>query len=179
MSGANSMFKLSGHAAVYNKLSNPLPSIFGPCRELIAPGAFDGGLGDDLELRLEHMPEPVLARVADGTLRVWQDPQGLAFEARPPDNQVVREVVGMVERRELTGMSFCFHVDPSAERWYAEPRDGGPVCKLLAARVREISLTQHPVYPDAYVEVRVLEPAERRRRRRLLLAELSMAISTC
>ena len=74
---------LRGHAAVFGVLSEDL----GGFRERIAPGAFNDVLaaGADVRLLVDHAPPP-LARTKAGTLRLYEDQTGLAFEADLPDN---------------------------------------------------------------------------------------------
>ena len=66
-----------GYGSVFNTLSNEL----GGFREIIAEGAFDGRLEDDVRFLINHDGLP-LARTTNGTLRLSTDERGLKYEAK-------------------------------------------------------------------------------------------------
>ena len=63
-----------GYGSVFNTLSNEL----GGFREIIAEGAFDGRLEDDVRFLINHDGLP-LARTTNGTLRLSTDERGLKY----------------------------------------------------------------------------------------------------
>jgi HK97 family phage prohead protease len=77
------MSTVRGYACVFNALSKPLLD----CgethfREIIKPGAFR--LGRAVVASTHHHARTGFATTLDGTLRLWQDEYGLAFEAAVP-----------------------------------------------------------------------------------------------
>ena len=55
-----------------------------------------------------HDSSQVLGRVANGTVKLMTDDRGLRYEITPPDTQVGRDVVALLERGDVTGSSFAF-----------------------------------------------------------------------
>jgi hypothetical protein len=72
-----------GYGSVFNTLSNEL----GGFREIIAEGAFDGRLNDDVRFLINHEGLP-LARTTNGTLKLTTDERGLKYEARVANTSV-------------------------------------------------------------------------------------------
>lgn len=100
--------KLYGYAAVFGAEAN----IGGGVVETIAPGAFSSSLSDgrDILALVDHDPARVLARTKSGTLRLFEDEKGLAFELSVPDTQAGKDVLTLAKRGDLGGMSFGFSV---------------------------------------------------------------------
>jgi len=96
-----------GHAAVFDKLSDNL----GGFREKIAPGAFDGVMGDDVRALFNHDPNLILGRTASGTARISVDDEGLVYEIDPPDTQLGRDLLVSMERGDVTQSSFAFTIE--------------------------------------------------------------------
>src|SRR3972149_2272748 len=79
--------QLVGYAAVFNSRSEDL----GGFREIIMPGAFDRRLG----------------RTASKTTRLEVDEKGLRAEIDVPDTQDGRDTLTLVQRGDLSQMSFA------------------------------------------------------------------------
>ncbi|HYE94457.1 MAG TPA: HK97 family phage prohead protease [Terriglobales bacterium] len=152
--------KLAGYAARFNSLSN---LIGGKFRERIAPGAFRSALasGDDVLALLEHDMRTVLGRRSSGTLRLHEDEQGLAFELDLPDTQAARDLQVLIERRDITGMSFGFLTAAGGDVWH---REGGELVRTLreVRRLVDVSPVAAPAYPDTEVALRSLQEWETR-----------------
>src|SRR5205809_6696735 len=86
MQAADGEFCLEGIAAAYNSESLPIPDkAFGKFTEKISPGAFNRNLKDpdsDVTCLLNHDPNVVLGRQANGTLQLKDSPQGLRFKVQ-------------------------------------------------------------------------------------------------
>jgi HK97 family phage prohead protease len=110
--------------------------------ERIATGAFALGAGRPVFLDIAHVGTR-LASTADGSLRVWQDRRGLAFEAATAWDAAGLTLVKAIRRGEFTGASFAFG------RRDAESvvEHGREVEVVLAAEIGEISLTWEPANP--------------------------------
>ena len=137
-----------GHAALFNTRSVFLHGF----RETIQPGAFTGSLAGDIRALWQHDTARVLGRTKAGTLRLWEDDQGLAFELNPPDTQDGRDAVTLIERGDVDQMSFGFNVPPGGDSW-AEDEDGIPLRKLNTVNLMEISPVTWAAYPDTGVGV--------------------------
>jgi hypothetical protein len=137
-----------GHAALFNTRSVFLHGF----RETIQPGAFSDSLAGDIRALWQHDTARVLGRTKAGTLRLWEDDQGLAFELQPPDTQDGRDAVTLIERGDVDQMSFGFNVPPGGDSW-AEDEDGIPLRKLNTVNLMEISPVTWAAYPDTGVGV--------------------------
>jgi HK97 family phage prohead protease len=100
---------LAGHAALFDS-----PYMIGPeswgFEEQIKRGAFAKSLsrGDDVRALWNHDANHVLGRSKSGTLTLEEDDEGLAFDLTPPDTQLGRDLVVLVERGDVSQMSFAF-----------------------------------------------------------------------
>lgn len=126
-SGAgNNFFTLSGHAAIFSSLSEPL----GGFREILTPGCFRDALGSSLiHLLWNHDARMPLASTDSGTLEVSEDDLGLRVWARiPNDLSYARDIRTLFENGIAKGMSFAFTLpeDGSGETW-SRMEDGTPL----------------------------------------------------
>lgn len=137
-----------GHAALFNQKSVYMMGF----RETIEPGAFSESLTGDIRALWQHDTARVLGRTKAGTLRLWEDDQGLAFELNPPDTQDGRDAVTLIERGDVDQMSFGFNVAPGGDSW-AEDEDGIPLRSLRAVSLMEISPVTWAAYPQTGVGV--------------------------
>lgn len=147
---------IRGHAAVFDS-----PSVdMGGWYEVIKRGAFRKVLATNPDVRLlvNHEGLP-LARTANGTLTLREDATGLAFEADLPDTSLARDVAALLERGDLSQMSFAFRADPESVEWTVdddgrERREVGRISLL-----REGSLVTFPAYEATDAEIARSAPA--------------------
>lgn len=98
-----------GYAAVFNSESRNL----GGFVEVIHPNAFDEVLASNPDVIgvYNHSKDKLLARSANGTLKLRPDSYGLRYEMGPlPKTQTAEEVVELVAGGYVTGSSFAFSV---------------------------------------------------------------------
>ncbi|HLO41020.1 MAG TPA: HK97 family phage prohead protease [Phycisphaerales bacterium] len=178
---------LSGHAAVYNQRSEWLGWFF----EEIAPGTFARAIrgDDDVRFLIDHDAGRVLGRNKSGTLRLSDDSVGLAFSLDVPDTQEARDLVTLVERGDITQMSFGFYT--LTDEWREEKREDKStyyVRTLKEVELFDVSAVAFPAYPQTDIAKRRLElsqaqakppaieaMASRSRRLRLAAASLNLA----
>lgn len=163
--------KLVGYAAVFDSWTQ-----IGRFREVIRPGAFRRAIKEQQDVRalLNHDANQVIGRTKNGSLRMAEDKRGLKVEIEPPDTQVGRDTVRMVEDGYLDAMSFAFRVPgQSSERWSPDDRER----ELLDLDLFDVSVVTYPAYKDTSIAARSLEAAlaASKRERRLREMESKMA----
>lgn len=145
--------RVGGYAALFNSESVDL----GGFTERIAQGAFASSLSKDIRALWNHDTNHVLARTASGTLRLNEDQRGLAFEMDLPDTTMGRDLAVLVERRDVTGMSFGFQV--RNDQW-AKVGDKRWLRTLLDVDLHEISATGFPAYQATELGMRSVDTAD-------------------
>ena len=140
--------KITGHAAVFNKLSVDLMGF----KEKVAPGAFTESIEkSDIRALWNHNPDYVLGRNKSGTLKLEEDKKGLAIEISPPDTQWARDLMETIKRGDVDQMSFAFQV--IKDSW--DERDKkNPIRTLEEVNLFDVSPVTYPAYPQTDVKVR-------------------------
>ncbi|MEM8738269.1 MAG: HK97 family phage prohead protease [Planctomycetota bacterium] len=128
-------------------------------RERIQPGALRSVLasGRNMRLLFEHDRRGLLASTEAGSLRVFDTPAGLTFEARIAATTTGNDVLTLVRGGELRGMSFGFNV---ARGGQAFTREAGKLLRTITefAEVPEITITSAPAYDTTNVAQRSIDP---------------------
>ena len=138
-----------GYGSVFNTLSNEL----GGFREIIAEGAFDGRLEDDVRFLINHDGLP-LARTTNGTLRLSTDERGLKYEAKVANTSLGRDLIELMRNGTINQSSFAFVVEDDS--W--EVRDGVNVRTInKVSRLYDVSAVTYPAYEEASVALRSME----------------------
>ena len=139
-----------GYAALFGRLSEPLWGF----RERVRPGAFARTLAasPDVRMLFNHDANLPLARTTNGTLRLAEDSAGLHAAAELAPVSYARDLSVLVERRDVSQMSFGFFT--IADAWSSE--DGEAVRELLEVSLDggDVSPVTFPAYPDTTAEVR-------------------------
>jgi HK97 family phage prohead protease len=153
--------KIVGYAAVFDSPSVDL----GGFDEIIRPGAFSDALADpalDVVCTVDHDWARLLGRSTSGTLRLSQDDHGLAIECDLPDTQLGRDIAVLMQRGDISQMSFCF--TPIDERI----SDDGRTREVLSCNLHDVSIVLYPAYPSTEAELRN-RPNTASKRRQLLV----------
>lgn len=159
-SGNGSDLTFTGHAALFNSWSEELQTFAGSFREKIAPGAFDGALKrqDDVRLLINHDGLP-LARTRSKTLELSTDEEGLRVWARlDPSDPDVQRVVPKMRRGDLDQMSFAFTIE---EDEWVEDKKAGTVERTITrvGELFDVSVVTYPAYPETDAALRELRAA--------------------
>lgn len=167
-----------GYAALFNSETELKPGIF----ERIAPGAFTSALSvSDIRALQNHNPDHVLGRTKSGTLRVWEDDKGLAFECDLPESR--GDILESLKRGDVDQCSFAFTI--SEDGVEIERRgDGSRMITINRIdRVYDVTIATYPAYEDTVVSARSkkllddleseqeIKPASQRNENILKLAE--------
>lgn len=142
---------LAGYAAVFNSDAD----IGGYWIERIAPGAFSGTIGGDVRALVDHDAGRVIGRTKSGTLRLAEDAKGLRVEIDVPNTTDGNDLWELVERGDISGMSFGFVVTKQSWDETIDP----PVRTIHAVDLREVSAVAFPAYDDTEIGKRSLEAA--------------------
>lgn len=141
--------RLSGHAAVFNELSEDMGGWF----ERIAGGAFAEAIAsDDVRCLRDHEPCMILGRNKAGTLSLAEDAQGLAFQCDLPDTSYARDLSVSISRGDVSQCSFSFAVMAPEDETWGEV-DGKVVRTILKAKLYDVSPVTYPAYPTTDVMV--------------------------
>ncbi|AZO54852.1 MULTISPECIES: HK97 family phage prohead protease [unclassified Mesorhizobium] len=142
---------LVGYAAVWNS-DTTIGDYF---VERIAPGAFSKAIGGDILALYDHDMGRVLGRTRSKTLRLSEDAKGLAVEIDVPDTSDGNDLWTLVERGDVSGMSFAFRA--TKQEW--DDTQEPPHRTILEAELYEVTATANPAYPDTTLAARSLEAA--------------------
>ena len=141
--GEGDEMRIVGYAAVFNQETD-----LGYFREMIAPGAFDDVMEDDVRLLLNHDGAP-LARTTNGTLTLAVDDEGLMYEAILSDTTQGRDLYKMIQRGDISQSSFAFTISEQSWNKDKSVRSIDKVGRLL-----DVSPVTYPAYPQASVMAR-------------------------
>lgn len=149
--------RISGHAAVFNALSEDL----GGFRETIRRGAFAKTVAEaDVRFLFNHDPSYVLGRTKSGTLGLAEDQHGLRVAGDPPETSWAQDLLVSMRRRDIDQMSFAFSVvqEGKMRSQTADERlqtgDDLPVRQLLEVKLFDVSVVTFPAYPQTDVAAR-------------------------
>lgn len=100
-----------------------------------------------------HDSKDVLGSTANGTLRMFPDDYGLRVEIDPPDTSYARDVVALVRRGDVAGMSFgMFPVE------WTDTEEGGQVIRTYSRFVMdEVTITAVPAFRETSIKARFSE----------------------
>lgn len=123
--------------------------------ERIAPGAFDAALerGDDVRALFNHDSGIILGRSVANTLRLSVDERGLKYEIDLPDTTAAADVRTLIERGDVSGSSFAFHVD--SQSWREE--DDKIIRNVESVSLFDVGPVTYPAYQGTEVDARSLE----------------------
>lgn len=146
---------LAGYAALFNS-DTTIGDYF---VERIAPGAFDAALTSDVRALVDHDTGRVIGRTKSGTLRLAVDSRGLKVEIDIPDTRDGNDLWVLVERGDISGMSFGFRV--TRQEW--DETGELPVRTIMEVELYEVSAVAFPAYDDTSLAKRSLESARQER----------------
>lgn len=148
---------VAGYAVVFDSEAD----IGGYFREKVARGAFTESLKtSDVLAYFDHDRGRVLGRSSAGTLRLTEDDKGLAVEIDLPDTTDGRDVRELIDRGDISGMSFGFIV--TRQEW--DETVDPPTRTIHEVELREVSIVSEPAYGDTSIALRSREAARQEQR---------------
>lgn len=165
--GTNSIGTLGGYIAVFNEDSVDM----GGWIEQVSPGAFAESLAShDVVCLHNHDTNVVYGRLSAGTLRLWEDDKGLAFEVDLPDTTDARNLKALCERGDQRGCSFGFEIDQ-------EHHEGPDHVKLDKVTLYEVSIgVTFPAYESTVCETRTRRLEQQKARERQYRRNQALAL---
>lgn len=148
-----------GYAALFNVRTD----IGGYFTEMILPGAFSESLQSaDVRALIDHDSGRVIGRTSSGTLRLSEDDKGLFVEIDLPDTTDGRDLAALLERGDISGMSFGFQV--THDEW--DETGDIPARTIHQIKIFEVSAVAFPAYDDTTLALRSLDAARMQARRK-------------
>lgn len=145
---------LTGTAVVYGQTTD-----MGFFFERIQPGALTDVLAadDNIAVLYEHDRRSLLASLQGKSLTLTDTPKGLNFRMDVAETSIGNDVLALVKRGELKGMSFAFRVAENGQQFADE---GGKTVRVITKidMMPEITITAWPAYGDTKVNTRSIDP---------------------
>jgi HK97 family phage prohead protease len=151
--GKEARYEIRGLAAVVNSETN-----MGWYREMIAPGAFNDVLTDDVRALFNHDPNQILARTKAGTLRLELTPEGhLAYSYTTPNRRWALDLQDAILSGDVDQSSFAFRV--KEDKWTRGASEYEPELRTITKveRLYDVSPVTYPAYQDTTVAKRSME----------------------
>ncbi len=147
---------IHGYIVEFGKLSVNM----GGFREKVMPGAFTKTLKEKREILMlkNHDSSEIVATTANGTLRLWEDERGLAFEVtNPVETSYVEDLLVAIRGNFVRNCSFGFR--GIRDQWTYELNDEQgnkyDLRELLEVELYEVSIgVGMPAYPDSSTFIR-------------------------
>ena len=145
---------LAGYAIVYNS-----PTMIGDPEwgftEVFAPGSADAAIRGDVLALFSHDTSRLVGRTKSGTLRLSSDENGIMAEIDVPDTSDGNDLWALVDRGDISGMSFAFRA--TKQEW--DDTVTPPKRTVLKADVYEVSAVASPAYQDTTLAKRSFDAA--------------------
>lgn len=142
---------LIGYAARFNTLSEEMWGF----KEKISAGAFANSLGEGRNKLAywNHNSDFPIASTDSGTLKLFEDEQGLRFEMTPIETSIGKDAVEAVRKGVCKGVSFGFRT--IKDSWdFSDPNLA--IRTLEEIELHEISPTPNPAYNATSISARSL-----------------------
>lgn len=152
---------IEGYFAVFNSETE----LWRGAYEVIAPGAFDETLSNDIRALINHDTSSVLGRNKAGTLALRTDSRGLwgTVKINPEDPEAMA-LYARVKRGDVNQCSFGFHVIEEETEWR---EDDSVKWTIKKADLHEVSVVTFPAYGDTSIQARHAEFDEMKERKQL------------
>lgn len=152
---------IEGYFAVFNSETE----LWRGAYEVIAPGAFDETLSNDIRALINHDTSSVLGRNKAGTLALRTDSRGLwgTVKINPEDPEAMA-LYARVKRGDVDQCSFGFHVVEEETEWR---EDDSVKWTITKADLHEVSVVTFPAYGDTSIQARHAEFDEMKERKQM------------
>jgi HK97 family phage prohead protease len=161
---------IEGYASVFGQRSvNLTPwSERREVYEVMEPGSIDEALikSSDVVLTAFHNNEKIMGRSVngEGTLKMSVDTKGLRIECELPETRTADDILELIKRGDITGMSFAYTCDESDSEngvSYEKTSEVGKNGREVWIRhvkkcngLYDVTIAGHPAYPQTEVGLR-------------------------
>lgn len=146
---------LVGYAAVFESFSEKIYDFY----EIIKRGAFrDAIYTSDIRGLMNHDSNLILGRTSAGTMKVWEDSRGLAFDIKLPDTSYARDLAVSVDRGDISQCSFTFTA--GKDRWFVDKQGATKREILEVEKLFDLGPVTFPAYTETTVSARARRMAE-------------------
>lgn len=153
---------IRGYAAKFNTLSEPMPikedgKVIAYFREQLMPGCFASAIPvSDVRSLFNHNPDKILGRTTAGTLRIFEDEVGLAFENDPPETSYSKDLQISMQRGDVNQCSFGFNVAEGGDSYSKDSSSPGNYVRSIhrISKLYDASPVTYPAYVDTNCAVR-------------------------
>jgi HK97 family phage prohead protease len=147
---------IRGYAAVFNIETELYPG----CSEMIAVGAADDCLQDDVRCLFNHDSNFILGRSASGTLTWGVDDTGIYYECKLDlEIDIHESVYKSIQRGDISQSSFAFIV--KEQTWTDTKLDDGSYKYLRTITkfdtIYDVSPVTYPAYADTTIAARSVD----------------------
>jgi uncharacterized protein len=148
-----------GNAVVYNAWTTIADDRWKQVQEVVRPGAFKSALEakQDIRALINHNPDLVLGRTRSGTLELRESSGALETVIYPPETTAARDLMELMRRGDVSGMSFAFTVRKGGETvTKKEGEDGRRVIQreLTDLDLYDVSVVTYPAYEQTHAAIR-------------------------
>ena len=148
--------RLVGTAVVYRS-----PSDLGRFVEIIEPGALSRTLSEGRNIRalVEHDRRALLASTQAGTLKLTDTDAGLRVEIDVAETSYGKDLLYLVQRGEIRGMSFAFRVAKGGQKFIPVGERGAtkPTRVISDLDLFEVTATATPAYEATDIAKRSID----------------------
>lgn len=151
--GDNLPSRIVGYTAVFDTPTE-IDTGWHRFNEVIRKGAFTRALseGQDVRALFNHDSNNVLGRNKSGTLTMREDNNGLWVEIVPPDTSLGRDVMQLISRGDISGMSFAFIIRKVTWSQGESPED--ETREILDVDLFDVGPVTYPAYEETTAGVR-------------------------
>lgn len=153
----NQPTRIEGYAAVFFRADDPGTEfwLWDDYVERVMPGAFDETIGkDDCAGLFNHNDSIVLGRQSNKSLELTVDEVGLRYSILPPETTAAKDVVALIDRKDIKGSSFAFA--PIRTTYAEEYRDGKRIGirQIEKVQLYDVGPVTFPAYEATTTETR-------------------------
>lgn len=127
--------------------------------EKIEKGAFTRAIEENprIDFLGEHRTDMLLATTENGSLKLWEDDEGLKMRAKIAPTSYGKDLFTLMKNKMVNHMSFGFKV--LSDKW--EKRNDGVFCRSVdKLALKEVSVVRNPAYPQSAIAARGIDVVE-------------------